>query len=155
MTTVMVEIQDRNKFQVNKGVKLQCTSCMWLLPRYQFFPYCKVTCSSSPFLMNVLYMQCAWLFLVLELKCKSLKNTVLQLFLSYFVLCYASKKNPCNAVEFAFLHKILGGHSHLGKWLFPLCMPWSSLNFPVNRFSSLEKQKSISVSSSSYPPPFF
>lgn len=26
-TMVEVEIQDRNKFQVNKDVKLQCTSC--------------------------------------------------------------------------------------------------------------------------------
>lgn len=28
MTTVKVEIQDRNRFQVNKDVKLQCTSCI-------------------------------------------------------------------------------------------------------------------------------
>lgn len=28
MTMVKVEIQDRNKFQVNKDVNLQCTSCV-------------------------------------------------------------------------------------------------------------------------------
>jgi len=28
MAMVEVEIQDRNKFQLNKDVKLQCTSCV-------------------------------------------------------------------------------------------------------------------------------